>query len=69
MFQLILFYSFNVFDKFDVLLVLFQVYYHQQGNGKWCGGKDLASSAAYTGVFCRAILRVWVAGRDPQSDQ
>ena len=44
-----------------------QVYYHQQGDGRWCGGKDLASSAAYTGVFCRAILRAWLAGREEES--
>ena len=25
------------------------------------GGKDLASSAAFTGFFCRALLRIWLA--------
>ena len=26
----------------------------------WAGGKDLASSAAFTGLFCRALMACWL---------
>ncbi|CAK9026387.1 unnamed protein product, partial [Durusdinium trenchii] len=36
-------------------------YYRQSSNGSWNGGKDLASSAAYTAGFCTALLKAWRA--------
>ena len=38
-----------------------QEYYRQSSNGSWNGGKDLASSAAYTAGFCTALLKAWRA--------
>ena len=38
--------------------------YHQRilrpdGSLGWAGGRDLASSADFTGQFCRALMRCW----------
>ena len=41
-----------------------QDYHHRitrpNGEKGWAGGKDLAASAAFTGFFCRALLRCWL---------
>ena len=34
-------------------------YYKKLPNGQWQGGKDLASSAAYTAAFARALFTCW----------
>lgn len=46
-----------------------QDYHHRitrpNGEKGWAGGKDLAASAAFTGFFCRALLRCWLESQPP----
>ena len=38
-------------------------FYHQDGNGKFHGGKDLASSAIYPQRFVSAVFKCWLKDR------
>ena len=48
---------------FDVPKVYHRRISRPDGSKGWCGGKDLASSAAFTGFFCRALLSCWQQAR------